>query len=282
MALTTRPRNSRYTFEALSSAVAASNSYHDVLRHLGLAITGGGSTHVARRIKEFGIDVSHFTSLRPVPSPLPEVGREELVAALWNARSLADLARSLGLPVSARTRRFLVAESAKHDLSLANLGHQRSRFDPDQLKTLASRCGSLADMMRSMDLDTSDSGNYRKLRRALSLSEIDTSHFTRSSWAKSDNRPKRQFDPGKVLRYRDTPTRTPGDRLRRAMTVSGVPEICQNCGLDGGWCGQQLTLEVDHIDGDYRNNLLENLRFLCPNCHALTSTYCRSKASCVS
>lgn len=32
-------------------------------------------------------------------------------------------------------------------------------------------------------------------------------------------------------------------------------------------------LEVDHIDGDWRNNLEENLRLLCPNCHSLTSTY---------
>jgi endogenous inhibitor of DNA gyrase (YacG/DUF329 family) len=32
-------------------------------------------------------------------------------------------------------------------------------------------------------------------------------------------------------------------------------------------------LHIDHIDGDYRNNTLSNLRVLCPNCHALTATY---------
>lgn len=32
-------------------------------------------------------------------------------------------------------------------------------------------------------------------------------------------------------------------------------------------------LEVDHIDGDYKNNEEENLRVLCPNCHALTPTF---------
>ena len=32
-------------------------------------------------------------------------------------------------------------------------------------------------------------------------------------------------------------------------------------------------LEIDHIDGDSKNNTEDNLILLCPNCHSLTSTY---------
>lgn len=35
----------------------------------------------------------------------------------------------------------------------------------------------------------------------------------------------------------------------------------------------RIPLEIDHIDGNYKNNILSNLRLLCPNCHSLTSTY---------
>lgn len=38
-----------------------------------------------------------------------------------------------------------------------------------------------------------------------------------------------------------------------------------------------MTLEVDHISGDFTDNRPQNLRFLCPNCHATTPTYCRKK-----
>ena len=47
---------------------------------------------------------------------------------------------------------------------------------------------------------------------------------------------------------------------------------CEHCGLEE-WLGQPIPLELDHADGDRRNNRLENLRLLCPNCHALTDTY---------
>lgn len=49
-------------------------------------------------------------------------------------------------------------------------------------------------------------------------------------------------------------------------------EKCNNCGLFE-WMNQKIPLELDHIDGNRENHLLNNLRLLCPNCHAQTPTY---------
>lgn len=35
----------------------------------------------------------------------------------------------------------------------------------------------------------------------------------------------------------------------------------------------RVPLQIDHIDGNSNNNIEENLRLLCPNCHSLTPTY---------
>jgi len=49
---------------------------------------------------------------------------------------------------------------------------------------------------------------------------------------------------------------------------------CQECGWSkvSKYTGK-IPLQVDHIDGDHKNNQVENLRLLCPNCHTLTANY---------
>lgn len=39
------------------------------------------------------------------------------------------------------------------------------------------------------------------------------------------------------------------------------------------WNGLPIPLELEHIDGNSLNNDLDNLKLLCPNCHAQTPTY---------
>lgn len=48
---------------------------------------------------------------------------------------------------------------------------------------------------------------------------------------------------------------------------------CSICGLGTVWNNKPLTLEVDHINGRCHNNVIENIRLLCPNCHSQTDTY---------
>lgn len=61
------------------------------------------------------------------------------------------------------------------------------------------------------------------------------------------------------------------DRTRKLYLLRTRPHRCENpaCGVET-WLGGPAPLEMDHVDGNSDNNTEENLRLLCPNCHALT------------
>jgi Zn finger protein HypA/HybF involved in hydrogenase expression len=63
-----------------------------------------------------------------------------------------------------------------------------------------------------------------------------------------------------------------GAPLLRHYLIDERSHRCEVCGITE-WMGKSAPLELDHKDGDSLNNTLENLRLICPNCHAQTETY---------
>ena len=66
----------------------------------------------------------------------------------------------------------------------------------------------------------------------------------------------------------------PRHKLKERIIKEKLIEYkCSSCDNDGNWNGNKLSLHIDHINGINNDNRIENLRFLCPNCHSQTSTY---------
>lgn len=63
-----------------------------------------------------------------------------------------------------------------------------------------------------------------------------------------------------------------GPKARRLLLIAERGHACEVCGLSS-WRGESIPLEVDHINGNADDNSPDNLRLICPNCHALTPTY---------
>ena len=63
-------------------------------------------------------------------------------------------------------------------------------------------------------------------------------------------------------------------RFIRRYLAERFGERCSRCGwADRNVRTGQVMVEIEHIDGDWRNTNVENLTLLCPNCHALTPTF---------
>jgi hypothetical protein len=114
-------------------------------------------------------------------------------------------------------------------------------------------------------------GNYSIVKRRIQTLELDTSHFTGTGWRKGSCTPIISAKPLSEILQKDTSFQS--YKLKRRLLAENLKKReCESCrGVQ--WLRRPIPLELDHINGDSTDNRIENLRLLCPNCHALTNTY---------
>ncbi|MFE9025847.1 HNH endonuclease [Streptomyces iakyrus] len=265
----------KYPDSAIAEAAASSSSLREVALRLGADPATGTLSHIRRRIHAAGVDVSHFPGINRPDLDLPFTA-EELRTAAATATSVRGVARALGVPDDSRSRATLSRMLRGQGIDTRHFSHRRVSIPENRLREVVARCTSHADVMRGLGLEVNDT-NHRRVRRAISRLGLDTSHFRRRTWARAER-------PAPEPLYRRVLTVLPPaagranrSQLHRALVEIGVPYACETCGNEGEWLGQPITLQIDHVNGDWRDNRQENLRYLCPNCHALTETWCRQK-----
>ncbi|MFG2308415.1 HNH endonuclease signature motif containing protein [Streptomyces sp. NPDC048566] len=266
----------RYPDDAIAEAAAASTTLREVALRLGATPATGTLAHIRRRIVAAGIDIGHFPGIdRPRPD-LPFTP-EELRAAASSATSIRATARALGVPDDSRSRATLGRMLREHGVDTAHFRGARLAVPDEALRAAVPTATSYADVMRALNLDVNDT-NHRRVRRKVAQLGLDTGHFTRRTWSATD-RGRRTSAAERILVVLPPGSARPNRaRLHSALQELGVPYRCASCGNAGRWRGSPMTLQIDHIDGDWLDNRAGNLRYLCPNCHALTATWCRRKA----
>jgi predicted RNA-binding Zn-ribbon protein involved in translation (DUF1610 family) len=140
------------------------------------------------------------------------------------------------------------------------------KITDEQLTNIVRESYSMCDVIRKLGLKISG-GSISHYTRRIRKSNIDTSHFLGKAHAR--NKPScKKKNPSEILIKRVTGTRAKSKVLVRALIESGVKHECSKCGQLPEWLGNRLTLDVDHINEDWLDDRIENLRFLCPNCHS--------------
>ncbi|MGW7076547.1 HNH endonuclease signature motif containing protein [Streptomyces sp. NPDC054866] len=265
----------KYPDAAIADAVASSSSLREVALALGATPATGTLSHIRRRISAAGIDISHFPGIDRPELDLPFTP-EELRTAAAAATSVRGVARALGVPDDSRSRATLGGMMRAHHIDTGHFSHQRVLIPEEELRDLIRNSTSYADVMRGLDMELSDT-NHRRIRRAAARLGLDTSHFKRRAWGQPERPAPPPIAHRVLIVLPDHAGRTNRSQLHRALTEIGVPYRCVPCGSTGEWLGEPITLQIDHVNGDWRDNRRENLRYLCPNCHALTETWCRNR-----
>ncbi|MER6167546.1 HNH endonuclease signature motif containing protein [Streptomyces violaceorubidus] len=200
--------------------------------------------------------------------------RERLEEAARGARTLSEALVRLGVDPKSWKRRYLFDRMRKLGVDVSHFRREGAKWTREILEPVVAESASVNDVLRRLGLDPVG-GHHTNITRRIRAYGIDTSHFTSVVRTERQRHNQRRRTPEEIL-IEDTSTRArriPGSRLKRALRELGVEERCALCGIEAVWLGEPLPLEVDHIDGNWRNNRIENLRMLCPNCHSTTDTY---------
>lgn len=75
------------------------------------------------------------------------------------------------------------------------------------------------------------------------------------------------------IRIENTEFQFLGKWQRKLFVLKEQNFKCCLCGLPEEWNGKSLVLELDHIDGNSKNNIRSNVRCICPNCHSQTLNF---------
>ncbi|MFF5895713.1 HNH endonuclease [Streptomyces argenteolus] len=203
--------------------------------------------------------------------PVSPYTRERLMEAASLSRTLSEALTKLGVDPKSSSRRYLLDRMKQMGISTGHFEREGARWTRDILEPVVAVSNSVYEVLHRLGLEAVG-GHHTNITRRIRAYGIDTSHFTRPSRA---GMKQRRRTPEELLVEDATPhaRRIPGVRLKAAMSELGVVERCALCGTEPIWQGLPLPLEVDHINGIWRDNRLQNLRLLCPNCHSTTDTY---------
>jgi hypothetical protein len=205
--------------------------------------------------------------------------REQLAEAAKTCRDIDEVIAFLGTKTYTNLRRHLYKRFDHFEIDISHFSRRRANrrhMQPTQtdVEQAVSRSTSVAGALKALQLPVT-SRPRALFHEWVQSYGIDTSHFLGQAHQRGRPGPVPRKEAAGTLVKHNGPRRTKSEVLRRCLREIGAAEECAGCGTGPVWFGRSMTLEVDHINGDCHDDRVENLRLLCPNCHAITTTWCR-------
>jgi len=145
----------------------------------------------------------------------------------------------------------------------------------EEFKKIVKESFTYTEILKKCNLDSKGS-NINTVKRRIQKENLDSSHiktgsnhnkgriFIKKRISLSQAKEKYFIKDGKSQRQ---------FLIKLIKRYDLINIICNECGIKDVWNNKKLSLQLDHINGDSNDNRLENLRFLCPNCHSQTENF---------
>jgi hypothetical protein len=145
------------------------------------------------------------------------------------------------------------------------------KWNSSKLKQAAQKSECFSDICRYIGIPV-HGRTFDTIRNELKRQKISIQHFkSHSQLAKERAGIQTKWNAVDIF-VENSPS--PGAVKKRVKREHLLDYKCAICGLLPVWNGMPLTLQFDHINGKHADCRIENLRWLCANCHTQTSTYC--------
>lgn len=273
--LTTSGPPLRFSDQELAEAAEGATSVSEIVGRLGGTATQRECRQVVARLHRLNLAVPRTQQQHRGRSYSADDLRR--VVADESVDSWRKVCLALGLqPRRVTYERLLrfAGEQGIHGMPVLQTRRSgrpaREPIDIHELRQAVADSVSLAQVIRRLGLSLGGR-TYQLVKDAIKAHDVDASHFTGQGWRKGDPTPIRSRRPlEQVLREGELVS---SSVLRQRLIEEGVKEArCEDCGATT-WKGSPVPLELEHVNGRRRDNRLDNLRLLCPNCHAFTATY---------
>lgn len=146
------------------------------------------------------------------------------------------------------------------------------KYTKEDLEKAAAISISITQVMKILGYKSFSGGSHSHISRKLKQYEIDISHFLGQASNKGRIIGPKKTPEEIFVHNKNQVRRTQANILRQALLSVGREYKCYICGLRE-WRRKSIVLEIEHKNGDWTDNTLENIEFICPNCHSQTETY---------
>jgi Zn finger protein HypA/HybF involved in hydrogenase expression len=125
-----------------------------------------------------------------------------------------------------------------------------------------------------MKLGLNETGSaYRVFKKRIKILKLDISHFTGQGHLRGKSHNWAIKQPIEEILIENSTYANIASLKNRLVNEHIVQYKCSECAITNEWNNKPIALQLDHINGIYDDHRIENLRFLCPNCHSQTSTF---------